>query len=108
MKIAVATSDQINADHFGRAKGFAIYQWDGNDPEFIKYIKTNIDPEEKHQWQKGLSLLEDCEIIIAAQAGMKAKYGIKKANLKLVEEEGTVEEVLKRFIDHERFMSKPI
>lgn len=108
MKIAVATSDQINADHFGRAKGFAIYQWDGKDPEFIKYIKTNINPEEKHQWQKGLSMLGDCEIIIAAQAGMKAKYGIKKANLKLVEEEGTVEEVLKRFIDHERFMSKPI
>jgi predicted Fe-Mo cluster-binding NifX family protein len=49
--------------------------------------------------------LGDCEVIIAAQVGMKAKYGIKKANLKLVEEEGTVEEVLKRFIKHEKFMS---
>lgn len=108
MKIAVATSDQINADHFGRAKGFAIYQWDGDDPEFIKYIETNINPEEKHQWHKGLSILEDCEIIIAAQAGMKAKYGIKKANLKLVEDEGTVEDVINRYIDHEKFMNKPI
>ena len=36
--------------------------------------------------------------------GMKAKYGIKKANMKLVEDEGTVEEVLERFIKHERFM----
>ncbi|NYB51265.1 MAG: dinitrogenase iron-molybdenum cofactor biosynthesis protein [Methanobacteriaceae archaeon] len=107
MRIAVATSDQINADHFGRAKGFAIYQWDGgDDAEFIEYIKTHINPEEKHQWHKGLQILGDCQVIIAAQAGMKAKYGIKKANLKLVEDEGSVEEVLKRFIDHEIFMNK--
>jgi len=108
MKIAVASSDKINADHFGRAKGFAIYQWNGDEAEFIEYIKTNINPEEKHQWQTGLSILSDCEVIIAAQAGMKAKYGIKKANLKLFEEEGTIEEVINRFIKHEEFMNKPI
>ncbi len=108
MRFAVATSDQINADHFGRAKGFAIYQWEGDDPEFVEYIETNINPEEKHQWNKSLSILGDCEVIIAAQAGMKAKYGIKKANLKLVEDEGTVEEVVNRFIQHEKFMNKPI
>ncbi|BDZ70666.1 NifB/NifX family molybdenum-iron cluster-binding protein [Methanobacterium petrolearium] len=108
MKIAVATSDHVNVDHFGRTKGFTIYQWGGDDPEYIKYIETNIDPEAKHQWQQGLSILGDCEVVIAAQAGMTAKYGIKKANLKLVEDEGTVEEVLNRFIDHEMFMNKPI
>jgi predicted Fe-Mo cluster-binding NifX family protein len=105
MKIAVASSDQINTDHFGRARGFAIYQWHGGEAEFIEYIKTSINPEEKHQWQEGLNLLRDCEVVIAVQAGMKAKYGIKKANLKLVEDEGTVEEVLERFIKHEKFMS---
>nr|WP_319373169.1 NifB/NifX family molybdenum-iron cluster-binding protein [uncultured Methanobacterium sp.] len=105
MKIAVASSDQINTDHFGRARGFAIYQWNGSEAEFIEYINTNINPEEKHQWQEGLNLLRDCEVVIAVQAGMKAKYGIKKANLKLVEDEGTVEEVLERFIKHEKFMS---
>lgn len=108
MKIAVATSDQMNTDHFGRARGFAIYQWDiqeeDSDPEFVEYIETDINPEEKHQWHKGLSILGGCEVIIAAQAGMKAKYGIKKANLKLVEDEGKVEEVLERFFKHEKFM----
>ena len=69
---------------------------------------TNINPEEKHQWHKGLSILGECEVIIAAQAGMKAKYGIKKANLKLVEDEGTVEDVVERFVNHERFMSNSI
>lgn len=106
MKIAVASSDQINTDHFGRARGFAIYQLNGDEVKFIGYMENNINPEEKHQWQEGLNILGDCEVIIAAQAGMKAKYGIKKANLKLVEDEGTVEEVLERFIKHERFMSK--
>lgn len=105
MKIAVASSDRINTDHFGRARGFAIYQWNGNEAEFIEYIETNINPEEKHQWQEGLRILGDCEVVIAVQVGMKAKYGIKKANLKLVEDEGTVEEVLARFIKHEKFMS---
>lgn len=108
MKIAIATSDQINTDHFGRALGFAVYVWKGDQTEFIEYRQTKVDPEEKHQWQKGLSLLRDCEVIIAVQAGMTAKYGIKKANLKLVEDEGTVEEVLERFKKHEEFMSKPI
>jgi predicted Fe-Mo cluster-binding NifX family protein len=105
MKIAVATSDRINADHFGRARGFAIYQWIGDEVKFLKYMETNINPQEKHQWHEGLRILGDCEVIIAAQAGMKAKYGIKKANLKLVEDDGTVEDVLERFIKHERFMS---
>ena len=105
MKIAIASSDQVNVDHFGRAGGFAIYQWNGNEAEFVEYIETNINPEEKHQWQEGLRILGDCEVIIAVQAGMKAKYGIKKANLKLVEDEGTVKEVLDRFIKHEKFMN---
>ncbi|PKL72961.1 MAG: dinitrogenase iron-molybdenum cofactor biosynthesis protein [Methanobacteriales archaeon HGW-Methanobacteriales-2] len=104
MRIAIGTSDRINTEHFGRAKGFIIYQWNGDESDFVEYIETNINPEEKHQWSKNLSTLEDCEVVIVAQAGMKAKYGIKKANLKLVEDEGTVEEVLERFIKHERFM----
>lgn len=105
MRIAIASTDKINADHFGRAQGFFIYQWDGEDPELVEYRKTNINPEEKHQWAEGLGKLGDCEVIIVAQAGMKAKYGIKQAGLKLVEDEGTVEEVLEHFIKHEEFMA---
>ncbi|HMK54184.1 MAG TPA: NifB/NifX family molybdenum-iron cluster-binding protein [Methanobacteriaceae archaeon] len=106
MQIAVATSDKINADHFGRAQGFAIYRWEEGEPEYVEYRETNVTPGEKHQWNKGLSILEDCEVIIVAQAGMNAKYGIKQAGLKLVEEEGTVEEVVKSYIKHMEFMKK--
>ncbi len=105
MRIAIASTDKINVDHFGRAQGFFVYRWEGNDPELVEYRNTHINPEEKHQWAEGLSKLGDCEVIIVAQAGMKAKYGIKQAGLKLVEDEGTVEEVLEHFIKHEEFMA---
>jgi predicted Fe-Mo cluster-binding NifX family protein len=104
MKIAVASSDQVNTDHFGRALGFAIYQWEGEDVDFVEYRKTNINPEEKHQWAEGLKVLGDCEVIIVVMAGMKGKYGLKQGGFKLVEDEGTIEEVVERFIEHEKFM----
>ncbi len=104
MRIAIASTDKINADHFGRAQGFFIYQWEENDPELVEYRETNINPEAKHQWADGLGKLGDCEVIIVAQAGMKAKYGIKQAGLKLVEDEGTVEDVLARYVKHVNFM----
>lgn len=106
MRIAVATTDNINADHFGRTEGFAIYQWEEGELDFVDYRETHVTPGEKHQWNKSLSVLEDCEVIIVAQAGLKAKYGIKQAGLKLVEEEGTVEDVLANYIKHVEFMSK--
>lgn len=105
MQIAIASTDKKNVDHFGRAQGFFIYLWEEKDPELVEYRETNINPEEKHQWAEGLNKLGDCEVIIVAQAGMKAKYGIKQVGLKLVEDEGTVEEVLERFIKHEEFMA---
>jgi predicted Fe-Mo cluster-binding NifX family protein len=105
MKIAVASSDHKYTDHFGRALGFAIYQWEGEDVEFIEYRENNINPEEKHQWTQGLKILGDCDVIIVEMAGMKGKYGIKNAGFKLVEDEGLVEEVVDRFVKHEKFMA---
>ena len=42
MKIAVATSDQTKRRSLRQSKGFAIYEWDGQDSnplEFIEYIE---------------------------------------------------------------------
>jgi predicted Fe-Mo cluster-binding NifX family protein len=104
MRIAIASTDKINTDHFGRAQGFFIYQWEGKDPELVEYRETNINPEKKHQWTEGLSKLGDCEVIIVAQAGMKAKYGVKQAGLKLIEDERAVKDVLASYIKHIKFM----
>ena len=47
-------------------------------------------------------------LLYALQIGMTAKSGLKSAGKKIVEDEGTVEEVLNRFVEHEKFMNKPL
>lgn len=108
MKIAVATSNGKEVDHFGKAREFMIYEFD---EENIKFTEKRDSPKikgEKHQWQKSLDVIEDCEVVICAQAGLKGKFGIKNAGIKLVEDEGSVEEVLERYVNHYKFMKKPL
>jgi len=109
MRIAVASSDGKNVDlHFGKARNFLIYDFDGEKAEYMENREVIIDPEEKHQWTKSLEVIKDCEVVICVQAGMKGKFGLEKAGIKLVEDEGPVDEVLERYIAHYKFMKKPL
>ncbi len=108
MKIAVATSNDKDVDHFGKAQGFLIYDFDEEKMNFIEKRDSQKIKGEKHQWQKSLDVIGDCEVIICAQAGLKGKLGLKNANIKLVEDEGTVEEALERYVKHYNFMKKPL
>ena len=47
---------------------------------------------------------EDCDVIIAAKYGFKSKIKADELNIKLVTDEGSVDEVLKRYINHYNFM----
>jgi predicted Fe-Mo cluster-binding NifX family protein len=42
--------------------------------------------------------------VICVQTGIKARLGLKKAGIKLFEDEGPVDEVLERYMKHEDFM----
>lgn len=109
MKIAVASSDGINADlHFGKANYFSIYEFDEEKVIFLERRNVSITEGEKHQWKRPLDIIEDCEVVICVQAGMNGKFGLEQKGIKLVEDEGTVEEVLDRYIKHYNFMKKPI
>ena len=108
MKIAVATSNDKDVDHFGKAQGFMIYEFDGKNMNFIEKRESHKIKGEKHQWQKSLDAISDCEIVICVQAGLKGKFGLKNAEIKLVEDEGSIEEVLEKFINHYNFMKKPL
>jgi predicted Fe-Mo cluster-binding NifX family protein len=108
MKIAVATSNEKDVDHFGKAQGFMIYEFDEKSINFIEKRESPKIKGEKHQWQKSLSVIGDCEIVICVQAGLKGKFGLKDAGINLVEDEGKIEEVLDRFIKHYNFMKKPL
>jgi predicted Fe-Mo cluster-binding NifX family protein len=105
MKIALASSDGINVNlHFGKAFKFSIYELEGNKPNFLETRKVEKNPDEKHQWDKSLRIIRDCEVVICVQAGIKARIGLKKAGIELLEDEGPVDEVLERYLRHEEFM----
>lgn len=108
MKIAVATSNGEDVDHFGKAQEFIIYEFDEENVNFIEKRESTKVKGEKHQWQKSLDAIKDCDIVICAQAGLKGKFGLKNAGIKLVEDEGKIEDVLDRFVKHHNFMKKQL
>lgn len=108
MKIAVATSNGKDVDHFGKAQWFMIYEFDEENMVFIEKRESPKIKGEKHQWQKSLDVISDCEVVICAQAGLKGKFGLKNAGIKLVEDEGSIDKVLERFSNHYNFMKKPL
>ena len=111
MRIAVASSDGKNVDlHFGKARSICIFDFDedGNNKTFVEKRTVEIEEGERHQWMRTLDTIQDCCVIICVQAGFKAKFGIGEAGLKLVEDEGPLDEVLNRYIDHYKFMKAPL
>ncbi|HML05862.1 MAG TPA: NifB/NifX family molybdenum-iron cluster-binding protein [Methanobacterium sp.] len=108
MKIAVATSNGKDVEHFGKAQKFMIYEFDEENVNFIEERDSPKIKGEKHQWQKSLDVIGDCKVVICVQAGLKGKFGLKNAGIDLVEDEGTIEDVIGRYIKHYNFMKKPL
>lgn len=106
MRIAVASSNGDMVDlHLGKAKSLAIY--DVVDDEFV-FVETRsiaIDNNAKHQGGDVIQKCSDCDVIIAEQYGFKSKIKAEDAGIKLVDDEGPVEEVLQRYLDHYNFMN---
>ena len=104
MKIAVTSSDGKNVDlHLGKGKFVYIYDEELN---FIEKREIEILADSKHQGGKVLKACTDCDILISAQYGFKSKIKAEKAGIKLVMDEGPINDVLKRYINHVEFMKK--
>ncbi len=109
MKIAVAVSeDEKFTEHFGKAQKFMIYEFVDGEMSFMEKRESLKISGEKHQWGKSLKTVEDCDVIICLQIGLRAKPALKQMGKKIVEDEGTVNDVLQRFINHQKFMNQPI
>ena len=107
MRIAVASSKGENVDlHFGKARSLYVYEYDEEEDKFnfIGQRNVEIEVDMKHQNPKIIKAIEDCEVCICEQFGPKAAIYSEDAGLKLVKDEGTVEEVLRKYIDHVNFM----
>ena len=106
MRLAVVSSDGENVDlHLGRGKSIFVYDYDG-ELSFVERRDIEIDDDTKHQGGKVIKTCSDCDVLIAVQYGFKSKIKAEDAGIKLVMDEGPVDEVLKRYINHVEFMRK--
>ena len=106
MRLAVVSSDGENVDlHLGRGKSVFIYDYD-DELAFVERRDIEIAADAKHQGGKVIKTCSDCDVLIAVQYGFKSKIKAEDAGIKLVMDEGPVDEVLKRYIDHVEFMRK--
>ena len=91
----------MNVDlHLGRGKTVYIY----DDLEFVEKREVEIAEDSKHQGGKVIKACNDCDVIIAVQYGFKSKIKAEDAGIKLVMDEGPVDEAVKRYINHVEFM----
>lgn len=105
MKIAVVSSNGRDLDlHLGKGYSLYIYDYEDDDLTFTEHREVDIDLEGQHQGSKVIKACEDCDVIISAQYGFKSKVKADELKIKLVQDEGSVDEVLKRYIDHYNFM----
>ena len=105
MKIAVVSSNGQNVDlHLGKGYSLYIYEYENDDITLTEHREVDIDLESHHQGSKVIEACSDCDVIIAAQYGFKSKIKADELNIKLVSDDGSVDEALKRYIDHYNFM----
>ena len=105
--IAIASLNGESVDfHFGKSKKLYIYNVVDDGCEFVETRDVDILDDSKHQGSKVLEVCEDCDVIISQQYGPKSKIKAKKLDIKLVADEGLVDDVLKRYIKHVQFMNE--
>ena len=105
MRLAVVSSDGVNVDlHLGKAKSVCIYDYVDDNVEFVEKRDIEIDDNSKHQGNIVIKACSDCDVLISVQYGFKTKVLANEVGIKLVMDEGTIDEVLQRYIDHYNFI----
>lgn len=108
MRLAVVSSDGENVDlHLGKGKSVYVYDYD-DELSFVERRDVEITEDSKHQGGKVLKACDDCDVLIAVQYGFKSKVKADDLGIRLVMDEGPIDEVLQRYINHVEFMKKGI
>jgi predicted Fe-Mo cluster-binding NifX family protein len=105
MRLAVVSSVGKNVDlHLGKGKSVYVYDYE-DELSFVEKRDVEIAEDSKHQGGKVIKACSDCDVLIAVQYGFKSKIKADNAEIKLVMDEGPIDEVLQRYIDHFNFMN---
>ena len=106
MRLAVVSSDGENVDlHLGKGRSVYVYDY-GDELAFVEKREVEIAEDAKHQGGKVIKACSDCDVLIAVQYGFKSKIKAEDAGIRLVMDEGPIDEVLERYISHLEFMRK--
>lgn len=104
-KIAVAVKDNgKKLEHFGICEYFIVYDYDEKDHniEYNNVIFSSKDHNpNSEEWEKSADSIKKCDIVFCEKIGLKAKSEVELMGIKVIEEEGSVEEVLDKFIEIE-------
>ncbi len=121
-KIAVATNDKnLISDHLGRADYFAIYTISADSVLDKAYIKNIFTPhkkakapdgtghgEPKHEHNDLIKALQGCQLVLARGIGTRMATDLQAAGIQgyVVVEEGTMDEIIKKYIQGELFINR--
>jgi predicted Fe-Mo cluster-binding NifX family protein len=104
-KIAVAVKDTgKKVEHFGICEYFIVYDYDEDNCniEYDNVIFSSKDHKpDNEEWEKSADSIKNCDIVICEKIGPIAKAEVEMMNIKVIEEEGPVEDVLDKFIQIE-------
>ncbi|MBO7719278.1 MAG: dinitrogenase iron-molybdenum cofactor biosynthesis protein [Methanosphaera sp.] len=109
-KIAVAVKDTgKKVEHFGICEYFLVYNYDENNynMEYDNIIFSSKNhKQDNEEWEKSADSIKNCDIVICEKIGPIAKAEVEMMDIKVIVEEGEVEDVLDRFIQIERNKGK--
>ena len=104
MKVAIASDDKITiSHHFGRAKGFMIFEIDDNKIINEEY-RDNIGKSNGECGSCNHSMMidniKDCQVVISYGMGQHIYNDLTENNIRaVVTEEKTVKDALNKFLD---------
>ena len=101
-KIAVAVKDTgKKVEHFGICEYFLVYNYD-EDKYSIEYdniiFSSKNHKQDSEEWEKSADSIKNCDIVICEKIGPIAKAEVEMMDIKVIEEEGAVEDILDKFI----------
>lgn len=118
MKIAIPTNDQTTiSGHFGRTKGFMIYEIENNEIKNKEYKENSFTHHhEGHHHEHGehhhgaghghhshagiFKMLNDCKTVIAGGMGQRLYTELKAQNINVfMTRESNIENAINLFID---------
>jgi len=111
MKIAVASDDsKIISSHFGRTKGFVIFEVDGKEIKNKEYLPNTftghargLDKRGSHNYDSHSTIIEalkDVKVVISHGMGRRLYDDLRDSKIEVyVTDETDVEEAVKLFLD---------